>query len=91
MNVVFRLGNEDLWKLGPELGLVVQLGFTFRCENFQDVTITFYLSLMEVSQGDFYKVKVNPYRMPIILFHIQIYSYPKEYCHHFQGTLHFSL
>lgn len=59
--MVFRLGKEYLCKLGPELGLVVQLGFKFRCENFRDVIIIFYPSLMEISQGDFYKVKVNPY------------------------------
>lgn len=71
---------------GPELGFVVQLGFKFRCENFQDVIIIFYPSLMEVSQGDFYKV--NPYW---ILFHIKVYSSLKEYCHHFPGAWHLSL
>lgn len=30
-NVVFRLGKEYLWELGPEL--VFQLGYKFRCYN----------------------------------------------------------
>lgn len=78
-----------MWKLGPVLGLMVQLGFKFRYENFQDVIIIFYQSLMEIPQGDF--IKVNPYWMPIILFLIKVYSSPKEYCHHFPGTWHPSL
>lgn len=68
---------------------MVKLGLKLGSENFQDVII--YPSLMSVSLGDSSEAKMNPHWMPIILVHIQVYSYPKEDCHNFQGTLHLSL
>lgn len=68
---------------------MVELGLKFRTENFQSVI--FYHSLMEISLGDVSEMHINLYRMPVIFVGVQVYSYPKEDCHNFQGTSHLNL
>lgn len=70
---------------------MVELGLKFRTENFQSVIVIFYPSLMEISLGDVSEMKINLYWMPVIFVGIQVYSYPKEDCHNFQGTSHLNL